>query len=135
MALSVTCALVALITPQLTLGLTLNKIKKTLESPVLHAKHSLSILNFVCVWWGLRWIFFFLINPIAFKCSILKVNNLFLVCLMGLQRTTSILSLTGGRLPIPNPARISFQISLFSSHSSLNFFMLYKKESLLFISC
>lgn len=59
MALSVTCALVALITPQLTLGLTLNKIKKTLESPVLHAKHSLSILNFVCVWWGLRWIFFF----------------------------------------------------------------------------
>lgn len=83
--LSVTCALVALLTPQLTLGLTLNKIKKTLEWPVLHVEHSLSILNIVCVV-GTKMefsSFFFFDLPIVLTSSTLKVNNLFLVCLMG----------------------------------------------------
>lgn len=46
-----------------------------------------------------------------------------------LQRTISILSFMWGRLLTPNPAHVSFQISLFSSHSLLNFFMFYKRES------
>ena len=40
--------------PHVTVGLSLNKIKKT-----LHAKHSLSILNFVCVRQGLGGNYFF----------------------------------------------------------------------------